>query len=140
MNATEKIRAGRNRTLVLTDEDKTKLREKLITDKTNLLSHKFEYLDKTINADLLTALPLLPDEFADLIIIDPPYNLTKNFGGKVFNERKDSAYEEYLETWFSSVCKKLKSNGSLYLCGDWKCTAALQRVMEKELTVLNRIT
>ena len=140
MNATEKNRAGRNRTLVLTDEDKTKLREKLITDKTNLLSHKFEYLDKTINADLLTALPLLPDEFADLIIIDPPYNLTKNFGGKVFNERKDSAYEEYLETWFSSVCKKLKSNGSLYLCGDWKCTAALQRVMEKELTVLNRIT
>lgn len=140
MNATEKIRAGRNRTLVLTDEDKIKLREKLITDKTNLLSHKFEYLDKTINADLLTALPLLPDEFADLIIIDPPYNLTKNFGGKVFNERKDSAYEEYLETWFSSVCKKLKSNGSLYLCGDWKCTAALQRVMEKELTVLNRIT
>ena len=140
MNATEKIRAGRNRTLVLTDEDKTKLREKLITDKTNLLSHKFEYLDKTINADLLTALPLLPDEFADLIIIDPPYNLTKNFGGKVFNERKDSAYEEYLETWFSSVCKKLKSNGSLYLCGDWKCTAALQRVIEKELTVLNRIT
>ena len=112
----------------------------MITDKTNLLSHKFEYLDKTINADLLTALPLLPDEFADLIIIDPPYNLTKNFGGKVFNERKDSAYEEYLETWFSSVCKKLKSNGSLYLCGDWKCTAALQRVMEKELTVLNRIT
>ena len=140
MNATEKNRAGRNRTLVLTDEDKTKLREKLITDKTNLLNHKFEYLDKTINADLLTALPLLPDEFADLIIIDPPYNLTKNFGGKVFNERKDSAYEEYLETWFSSVCKKLKSNGSLYLCGDWKCTAALQRVMEKELTVLNRIT
>ncbi|MDD7532979.1 MAG: DNA methyltransferase [Treponema sp.] len=140
MNTTEKNRAGRNRTLVLTDEDKTKLREKLITDKTNLLSHKFEYLDKTINADLLTVLPLLPDEFADLIIIDPPYNLTKNFGGKVFNERKDSAYEEYLETWFSSVCKKLKSNGSLYLCGDWKCTAALQRVMEKELTVLNRIT
>ena len=140
MNATEKNRAGRNRTLVLTDEDKTKLREKLITDKTNLLNHKFEYLDKTINADLLTVLPVLPDEFADLIIIDPPYNLTKNFGGKVFNERKDSAYEEYLETWFSSVCKKLKSNGSLYLCGDWKCTAALQRVMEKELTVLNRIT
>ena len=72
MNATEKNRAGRNRTLVLTDEDKTKLREKLITDKTNLLNHKFEYLDKTINADLLTVLPLLPDEFADLIIIDPP--------------------------------------------------------------------
>ena len=140
MNDTEKVRAGRNRTIVLTEEDKKQLREKLITDKSSSPSHKLEYLDKTINADLLAALPLLPDEFADLIIIDPPYNLTKNFGGKVFNERKDSAYEEYLESWFSAVCKKLKANGSLYMCGDWKCTAALQRVMEKELTILNRIT
>ena len=140
MNDTEKVRAGRNRTIVLTEEDKKQLREKLITDKNISPSHKLEYLDKTINADLLAALPLLPDEFADLIIIDPPYNLTKNFGGKVFNERKDSAYEDYLESWFSAVCKKLKANGSLYMCGDWKCTAALQRVMEKELTILNRIT
>jgi site-specific DNA-methyltransferase (adenine-specific) len=34
----------------------------------------------------------------------------------------------------------LKPNGSLYLCGDWKCTAALQEVMENNLTILNRIT
>jgi site-specific DNA-methyltransferase (adenine-specific) len=34
----------------------------------------------------------------------------------------------------------LKPNGSLYLCGDWKCTAALHQVMEENLTVLNRIT
>jgi site-specific DNA-methyltransferase (adenine-specific) len=35
---------------------------------------------------------------------------------------------------------KLKPNGSLYLCGDWKCTASLQRIMEEELHILNRIT
>jgi site-specific DNA-methyltransferase (adenine-specific) len=35
---------------------------------------------------------------------------------------------------------KLKPNGSLYLCGDWKCTSSLQRVMEEELHILNRIT
>ena len=28
----------------------------------------------------------------------------------------------------------------MYLCGDWKCSSSLQRVMEEELTVLNRIT
>ena len=112
MNDTEKVRAGRNRTIVLTEEDKKQLREKLITDKSSSPSHKLEYLDKTINADLLEALPLLPDEFADLIIIDPPYNLTKNFGGKVFNERKDSAYEDYLESWFSAVCKQT----ALFIC------------------------
>ena len=156
MEENEKNRAGRNRTIVLAEEEKKRLRQNLIivgdspvkpeNDNHNKLlnnrvsNSQFDYLDKTINSDLLTALPLLPDEFADLIIIDPPYNLTKNFGGKIFNERKDDAYEDYLETWFPQVCCKLKPNGSLYMCGDWKCTAALQRVIEKELTILNRIT
>ena len=156
MEENEKNRAGRNRTIVLAEEEKKRLSQNLIivgdspvkpeNDNHNKLlnnnvsNSQFDYLDKTINSDLLTALPLLPDEFADLIIIDPPYNLTKNFGGKIFNERKDDAYEEYLETWFPQVCCKLKPNGSLYMCGDWKCTAALQRVIEKELTILNRIT
>ncbi len=156
MEEKEKNRAGRNRTIVLAEEEKKRLSQNLIivgdspvkpeNDNHNKLlnnnvsNSQFYYLDKTINSDLLTALPLLPDEFADLIIIDPPYNLTKNFGGKIFNERKDDAYEEYLETWFPQVCCKLKPNSSLYMCGDWKCTAALQRVIEKELTILNRIT
>ena len=136
----EKIRAGRNRTITLSDQERARLRERLVTVVECPRSGGIETTDRTINSDLLTALPRLPDEFADLIIIDPPYNLTKNFGGKVFNERKDDAYEEYLMTWFPQVCRKLKPNGSLYMCGDWKCTSALQRVIERELTILNRIT
>ena len=145
----EKARAGRNRTITLTESDRKRLREHLITMNTVIEpavpdpGRRVEMtavLDHTINADLLTALPHLPDSFADLIIIDPPYNLTKNFGGKVFNERGDKDYEDYLMTWFPQVCRKLKPNGSLYMCGDWKCTAALQRVIEGQLTILNRIT
>ncbi len=141
----EKIRAGRNRTIVLNPEDRKQLCKKLLSvNEVSASVEKnpkhFDYLDKTINADLLSALPLLPDEFADLIIIDPPYNLTKNFNGKVFAARSDDSYEEYLESWFPQVCRKLKPTGSLYMCGDWKCTASLQRAIEKELTILNRIT
>ena len=133
----EKIRAGRNRTITLSEEERKKFRQRLVTSRNNNLS---TFLDKTINGDLLSALPLLPDEFADLIIIDPPYNLTKNFNGKVFSARAEEEYEEYLDSWFPQVCRKLKPTGSLYMCGDWKCTSALQRVIEKELTILNRIT
>ena len=133
----EKIRAGRNRTITLSEEERKKLRQRLVSGRGNKLDN---YLDKTINCDLLSALPLLPDEFADLIIIDPPYNLTKNFNGKVFSARAEEEYEKYLESWFPQVCRKLKPSGSLYMCGDWKCTSALQRVIEKELTILNRIT
>ena len=130
----EKIRAGRNRTVTLEDTEIEKFRSRLVKPDSR------DFIDRTINADLLEALPLLSDEFADLIIIDPPYNLTKNFNGKIFSARSENSYEEYLASWFPQVCRKLKPNGSLYLCGDWKCTAALQRAMESELTILNRIT
>ena len=148
----EKKRAGRNRTITLTDTEKQTLKNRLITiteantvvepavPKPGRRVETTTVLDKTINADLLTALPHIPDEFADLIIIDPPYNLRKNFNGKVFTARDEESYEEYLMSWFPEVCRKLKPTGSLYMCGDWKCTAALQRAMESELTVLNRIT
>lgn len=146
MNVT-KEKAPRNQTLTLAEEEIPILKKELL--KIEDFSDPLEphpciplekILDKTINGDLLKVLPFLPDEFADLIIIDPPYNLTKNFGGKVFNARSEEAYDEYLATWFPLVCKKLKKNGSLYICGDWKCTSSLQRAVQKELTVLNRIT
>lgn len=133
----KKIKAGRNRTITLSQEEIPQLKSKLIT--LNQLK-KGDFLDKTINGDILSTLPLLPDNFADLIIIDPPYNLTKNFNGNIFNARTDNSYDEYLAEWFPTVCKKLKPDGSLYMCGDWKCTSSLQRAIEKELTILNRIT
>lgn len=52
----------------------------------------------------------------------------------------DNMYEEYLRTWFKKVCDKLKPDGSLYMCGDWKCSSSQQKVISEELTVINRIT
>lgn len=135
---TEKKRAKNNRTLTLNSEEIDGLRARLLT-KENIHSAS-EITNRTINGDLLEMLEFVPDGFADLIIIDPPYNLSKNFNGMKFSRRSQESYDEYLETWFPKVCKKLKANGSLYMCGDWKCTASLQNSIEKQLTVLNRIT
>lgn len=58
-----------------------------------------------------------------------------------FAARKSDEYLEYLRSWFPLVVSKLHPEGSLYLCGDWKCTSALQQVLEESgLTILNRIT
>ena len=136
----EKTRAPRNRTITLSEAEIPELKARLVkADAVNQAAPE-TYINRTINADLMEALPRLPDAFADLIIIDPPYNLTRNFNGLHFNARSEDAYDEYLETWFPLVCKKLKPAGSLYICGDWKCTSALQRAVQKELTILNRIT
>ena len=139
----EKIRAGRNRTIVLEESELEGLRKRLLIPQQLEASEKLAndfFINKTINDDLFHAINFIPDNFADLIIIDPPYNLTKNFNGNVFNSRTVEAYDEYLTSWFPLVCRKLKQNGSLYICGDWKCTASLQRAVEKELTIMNRIT
>lgn len=134
----DKIRAERNRTITISKEEIPKL-EKLISP-VDELKNNGSYENKIFNGDILEVISFLPDEIADLIIIDPPYNLSKNFGGKKFNAMKEQDYEAYIDSWLPEVCKKLKPNGSLYLCGDWKCTSALQRSLEKNLTIMNRIT
>lgn len=134
----QKQRALRNKTLTILPEEIETLK-KQITSVEELKQEK-DFINKTINGNLFEVLPLLPNEFADLIIIDPPYNLSKNFNGFSFNAMTDEKYDSYLDSWLYEVCKKLKPNGSLYLCGDWKCTSNLQRSLEKNLTIMNRIT
>ena len=129
--------APRNRTLSVLPNEIPALQQRLLY-REDLLQGA-DCLNRTICADLSEVLDLLPDAFADLIVIDPPYNLSKNFNGLKFAAKDDALYEQYLLSWFHRVCRKLKPQGTLYMCGDWKSTAAMQRVIETELTILNRI-
>ena len=134
-----KERAPFNRTLQVSEAEIVELKKRLLFPDglpvpENLLTNR------TICGDLFQTIDLLPNAFADLIIIDPPYNLSKDFAGMKFRQMNDNAYLEYLRSWFPKVVEKLKPTGSLYLCGDWKCTAALYTVMNENLSVVNRIT
>ena len=44
-------------------------------------------LNRTILGDMFTVCPLLPPNSVDLIIADPPYNLTKSFNGTTFSKK-----------------------------------------------------
>ena len=136
----DKIRAGRNRTLSVTDIERTKFSKNLLRIDSAKPLLTDEIINKTIFGDLIAALDNLPEGFADLIVIDPPYNLDKDFNGFKFKSSDNNTYLEYLRSWFPKVLRRLKANGSLYLCGDWKCTSALQQVMEENMIVMNRIT
>ena len=103
-----KPRAERNRTLTVSDRE-IPLLEKCISSLDDL---RLEFRDNMIiNADIFDVLDNIPDEYFDMIIIDPPYNLDKDFNGKKFSAMKDSSYEDYLRSWFYKVCDKLKKNG-----------------------------
>ena len=130
-------KSGRNQTITVSEREIPSLEIHISSIKD--LRNGF-HDDMVVNADLYDCIDLIPDNHFDLIIIDPPYNLDKDFHGKVFSAMKQDEYEEYLRSWFYKVCDKLKDNGSLYMCGDWKCSSSMQRVIEEKLTVVNRIS
>lgn len=133
-----KNRAPRNRTLTVTEDESSFYKSKLIVPTRHLEIN--DILDKTICADLLDVLDLLPKSCVDLLVIDPPYNLDKNFHGLKFKQRDTESYLEYLQSWFPKLIRTLKPNGSVYICGDWKSTSCLYQIMNEHTKIRNRIT
>jgi len=136
---TEKTRAPRNRTLTLSDEERARYGSRLVVPGDGPFSLD-GILDRTVNADLFEALGKLPPAFADLLVIDPPYNLDKDFHGMRFSAQGDDEYLAYVLSWFPRLLEAVKPTGSVYLCGDWRSALSLYRAMEGRLVVRNRIT
>ena len=99
-----------------------------------------DLLDKTILGDSFSILPLLPASTVDLIIADPPYNLTKIFNGNKFSKQSSSDYEEYTRKWLSLVCPLLKPEGSIYVCCDWESSLIIGNVLSDYFIIRSRIT
>lgn len=99
-----------------------------------------EIMDKTINGDTFAVIEKLPLGFVDLLIVDPPYNLSKNYHGNKFNETNDSEYEQYTIKWVESIVPLLKPNASIYVCCDWKSSLIIGRILKDYFYIRNRIT
>lgn len=97
-------------------------------------------LDSTILGDTLEVCKLLPVESVDLIVADPPYNLTKTFGNTTFAKKKVSEYEDYTREWLSAVKPLLKKNGSIYVCCDWETSLIIGNIIGDFFNIQNRIT
>lgn len=134
----EKIRAPRNKTLTVTDSERKIYKDKILYPEHELNLEEIE--NKTLCADLLMAIDFLPADCVDLLIIDPPYNLDKNFHGLAFSKSSDDEYLEYLRSWFNPLLRVLKPDASIYLCGDWKSSVCLYQVMRENVHIRNRIT
>ncbi|MBE0571000.1 MAG: site-specific DNA-methyltransferase [Ignavibacteriaceae bacterium] len=127
-----------NRTLRLSEGDKKKFKIKLI--RLYKPSNSKQLINKIINQDFLQVADFLPDNFVDLLFIDPPYNITKKFNQVSFNEMDLIEYEEWLNSWLKKLVRILKENASIYICSDWKSSSAIFRVGSKYFKVRNRIT
>ena len=135
---TVRRRAPRNRTIDLCPGDLDLLRGRLVHITRPAVLE--DVLDRTIHGDVFQVLERMPHSFADLIFLDPPYNLTKYFNGTAFQERSIVEYRDWLHSWFSKALLALKPKGSAYICGDWRSSSAIYEVATESLKVRNRIT
>ena len=102
MEVLKKNRAGRNRTLTVTSDEIVALRSHILYPQA--ITDTTDFSNRLINADIFDVLDSIPDESANLIIIDPPYNLSKTFNSSSFAAKSDVEYEQYLRSWFPKVC------------------------------------
>lgn len=133
-----KTKAPRNRTITLSEEEIEQYKKNFIQISGKISAGDIE--NKLVNQDLYEVFDLLPENFVDLLFIDPPYNIKKNFNHIKFNELSSSDYQKWFESWFSKLIKILKPTASVYICGDWRSSSVIHLVAEKYLKVRNRIT
>lgn len=130
--------APRNKTITLTLREETGYAKKAV--KLSSLQSAQDLQDKIVWQDTMRAMNCIPDNFADLMIVDPPYNLTKNFGKSTFKQMDFSEYKNWLDKWLSKVVRILKPNASLYICSDWQSSIVIPLVAGKYFKLRNRIS
>jgi len=133
-----KTRAPRNRTLELGEGEAKRLRLRLIDG--SKASEFKELRNAVVCGDAFDILRTLPETSFDLLFADPPYNLTKEFGAESFRGRSNGDYEDWLDSWARLCVPLLKRTASVYICGDWRSGAAIQKVASRYFKLRNRIT
>jgi site-specific DNA-methyltransferase (adenine-specific) len=133
----EKKRAPRNRTLVLDDSDRARLRPRLIQ---KLGAAPEELINATVFGDFSDFAQHVTKPFVDLLVLDPPYNLNKAFNGLRFKKKKVADYTEWLDGIVSTLIPLLRPHATVYICGDWHTSASIFEVASRYFVVRNRIT
>ena len=133
-----KTRAPRNRTLTCSPEELESLSKEVLSQL--LPRDKKELEGRIIHGDTFEVLPLLGHSFVDLLIVDPPYNLSKNYNGHLFKEKDKEEYTSWFEEFIEKLKPILKPDATVYVCSDWKSSVIIAPILEKHFHVQNRIT
>lgn len=133
-----KKKAPRNKTLTLSDQEIRNYAKKALQLKQKASLE--EVFNQVLYQDCFQAFDFLPDAFVDLMIVDPPYNLTKNFGNRTFHEMDFCDYKSWLDSWLKKTVRLLKENASVYICSDWKTSLVIPEIAGKYFILQNRIS
>ena len=130
-----KLKSERNKTIDFTAKDGEEYLKRCVKAE----DYRGE-TDKTVLGDAFLGLKSVNDGSVDLLIVDPPYNLRKDFGGNEFKKLSFEGYAEYTEKWIAAVKPKLKPTASVYVCCDWESSLIIGEILARHFILRNRIT
>lgn len=84
-----------------------------------------------ICGDAIEEMKKIKDASIDLIVTDPPYNLSKDYG----NNTDNLSFEEYIEfsrAWIKEAVRVLKPNGTIYIFMGMKYISYIYSILEQE--------
>lgn len=148
LTKTGKTKSKRNRTIEISESEKKQLRSRLISfqkkfgaaAKSPFFLTPEKIVSGTYHGDFGDLEQILPPACVDLLILDPPYNLAKEFNGKKFAKQDVDEYTEWLDGVISELKSLLKEDASVYICGDWYSSVSIYAAASRHFKVRNRIT
>lgn len=132
------IKSEKNKTINLSKEEIKRLKKNVIQKVPD--STLINIPVGTIHGNYFTWIKFLPENSIDLLFLDPPYNLQKNFDGWKFNKKNVDDYTRWLDKVLELVKPHLKSTASIYICGDWLSSISIYTAASNHFLVRNRIT
>jgi len=95
---------------------------------------------RIIHGDLLNALSSeVSDNSVDLVFVDPPYNIGKNFNGHKDKWTTDGDYLNWCYKWIDLCIRKLNSNGSMYIMTSTQFMPFFDIFIREKMTILSRL-
>ncbi len=131
-------RAPRNRTLTCSPEELVQLSDAILRVEKPLGWQ--DIVRRLIGGDFFDIAAYLPKCFIDLLILDPPYNLTKNYNGNSFRKVDNDIYVSWFQKIIEYLVPMMKPTATAYVCSDWKTSTLVLPVLEEHFFVRNRIT
>ncbi len=96
--------------------------------------------NSVVIGDFFENIGKVKDKSIDLLIVDPPYNMYKDFGGNEFKKTDLDSYADYTEKWIKPLKSKLKETASVYVCCDWQSSIVIGKILSNHFILRNRIT
>jgi site-specific DNA-methyltransferase (adenine-specific) len=99
-----------------------------------------DWQDRLFLGDMEHIAPIIPPKSINLLILDPPYNLRRDFGASTFRPVSGEDYATLFSMWLDKLNHCLTEDATIYVCSDWKTSAIIFPILEKNYLIRNRIT